>query len=240
MKLLGVPIHPSGDFGFVQDCLDSCIAKQQAALGKVVMLPDAQIQHALVRQCLDACKLQWLLRTSPTLMFPDTLRTGDHALRGAMNKILGHPLDDSHWHQPCLPIRDGGLGIRCPSTVAPSARIAAIQNWWARAGTDLGLKNVEQFHFEDEQPLITALHAQLGGDLDPLRSWIADGVLSPSVGDACSQRWWSSQVMAQKRVLLVSKASGRDAVRLHHQAGPMATAWMTGLGLRTAFYSTLF
>ena len=138
------------------------MAKQQQALDKLVSLPDAQVQHALLRQCLDACKLQWLLRTSPATPFPDTLRCADNALRGAMNEIVGHPLTDLQWRQACLPIRDGRLRVRSPSDVAACARVAAIQNWWARAGTDLGLQDVEHFHFEDEGIVVATLHAQLG------------------------------------------------------------------------------
>ena len=93
VKVLGIPIHGKASTQFVRDFLEEQLAKQQKALDRLAALPDAQAQHAVHRYCLDACKLQWFLRTAPCLLHPDLLRQGDNAIRSTLSRIIGSPLE---------------------------------------------------------------------------------------------------------------------------------------------------
>ncbi len=70
-------------------------------------------------------KMLYVLRTAPCFLHPDLLETYDSALRSALSSITNvHLVDDRAWLQATLPIRQGGLGIRRATQLAPSAFLA--------------------------------------------------------------------------------------------------------------------
>src|SRR5678816_3627866 len=46
-------------------------------------------------------------------------------LRNGLSSILNVELSDENWLQASLPVKDGGLGIRCAATLALSAFLAS-------------------------------------------------------------------------------------------------------------------
>ena len=50
----------------------------------------------------------------------------DDEIRRGLENILNISLNDIQWIQATLPIRDGGLGVRCVSMLATSAYISRI------------------------------------------------------------------------------------------------------------------
>src|SRR6218665_2559950 len=69
----------------------------------------AQSAMILLRSCFGAAKLTFVLRRA--LCWDDPLlQKMDNQLRSGLEKILNVELDDVHWKQATLPIRDGGLG----------------------------------------------------------------------------------------------------------------------------------
>src|SRR5215469_10085395 len=50
----------------------------------------------------------------------------DSILRSCVTRIRNTDLSDDQWAQACLPIKAGGLGIRCAVQLAPSAYLAAF------------------------------------------------------------------------------------------------------------------
>ena len=189
IMVLGVPIHPQGSTIFVKDSLESALAKQQIALDRLASFPDAQIQHCLLRHCLDAVKVQWLLRTSPCLAHPDVIQHGDSQIRGTLSRILGQPLNDSQWLQATMSLRDGGLGIRTPSLVAGPARISCVLNWCERADMALTYKSGSPSNIVDNNQLLALLTSQIGTAVEPLGKWSTERQISPFTGDSCQQSW---------------------------------------------------
>ena len=110
--------------------------------------------------------------------------------------------------------------------MAPSARVAAIQNWWSSAQEDLGLRGAETLHFYDEPVMLKILAEQIGTEVDPLRQWLAEGKMSLVEGESQSQAWWAEKVVQVARTRLMDRASERDQVRLHHQKGLLSSGWM--------------
>ena len=210
----------------MRDALESCLANQQRALDRLLLLHDAQVQHALLRHCLDGCKVQWVLRTAPALLHPETLARGDLAIRSAFARIVGSPLSESQWRQACLPMRHGGMGIRTPSNIAAVARVAAMVNWHNHSPEDLNLIHTNSVRFADHTTLLETLTSLFGEAMDPLPMWHTG---SPFLGGDpiwSSQKWWTDLASKRRRTSFLAQLEDRDQVRVHHQSGPLATAWM--------------
>ena len=63
------------------------------------LLQDAQTEFALLRSCLSISKMLYVLRTTnPTNLSP-LWKEYDDLTREAMVKILGVPLNNTHWSQ---------------------------------------------------------------------------------------------------------------------------------------------
>ena len=75
---------------------------------------------ALLRSSISIPKLLYLLRTSNCFNHPQLLKF-DAALKDGLTTILNVDLDETQWIQATLPVRNGGLGMRCANTLATSA-----------------------------------------------------------------------------------------------------------------------
>ena len=78
----------------------------------------------MLRSALSAPKLMYTLRTSPCSDNP-ILTSFDALLRDGLCRIANVDISDLQWIQASLPIKDGGLGIRSVSTLAPSDFLAS-------------------------------------------------------------------------------------------------------------------
>lgn len=138
VRVLGLPVHHLHHPQIAKDFLEGHRSEMEAILHKVALFPDPRIQHCLVRTCVDACKVAFVLRGSDAFMHPELLRRADGALRHCFTAILGgEPVGDADWAQICLPMRLGGCGVRSPSLLAAPARVAAMLNWQANSPPSL-------------------------------------------------------------------------------------------------------
>ena len=78
----------------------------------------------LLKNSLSSPKLLYKLRTSECCDGP-VLPQIDAALRDSLSRILNVDLSDDNWLQASLPVKNGGLGIRSVTTLAPSAFLAS-------------------------------------------------------------------------------------------------------------------
>ena len=78
----------------------------------------------LLRSSFSAPKLLHTLRASPCSGHP-MLEKFDSLLRSCTCDISNTDLTDNQWLQASLPVRNGGLGIRRVSSLAPSAFLAS-------------------------------------------------------------------------------------------------------------------
>jgi hypothetical protein len=226
-KVLGVPIHQPGNTQFVRDHLEAKHEEHTKTLKLLTGIPHAQLQHTLLRFCLDACKLTWTLRTSPTLLHQDILQRTDLALRATLGKIIGSELSDTQWAQAKLPLRQGGLGIRSPADIAAASRIAAYLTWLDSAEKNLEYDEAGLCPLIDEQRLIQQLSTEVGTQVDPVREWGTSKKIAPTDGPCCSQQWWTEKAAIRTKQRISTGATPRDEARLHHQKGPIATGWMS-------------
>jgi len=75
ITVLGTPVHHPDDAGYADTKWDSVTRNASELLLCLRFLPDGQLQHTLLRHCLDACKVNHLLRTTD-------IRTGALAVAG--------------------------------------------------------------------------------------------------------------------------------------------------------------
>ena len=64
------------------------------------------------------------MRCSPCVDH-ESLAKFDDILRKGLNSIVNMHLTDDQWLQASLPVKDGGLGVRRVSSLAPSAFLAS-------------------------------------------------------------------------------------------------------------------
>ena len=118
--LLGAPL-------FVGPALDQAWSSRCDMLKKVLdRLKDIAAHDALIllRSCFSAPKVLHLLRCSPSFDSAFLLEF-DGLLRNGLVDILNCDMTDSQWLQASLPVRDGGLGVRKVTVLAPSAYLAS-------------------------------------------------------------------------------------------------------------------
>ena len=132
------------------------------------------------------------------------------------------------WAQACLPIRHGGVGIRDPLRVAPSARLSAFIHFHQRAVTMVGLPSgVVSTLAPDVSGILEALAAQLGPNFAPLNRLRSGGPTAFATAEkSCSnQRWWADAAAVEGVTRLEARGPVRDRARLLAQKG--GNAWMS-------------
>ena len=118
--LLGAPLLTGHG---LDDALDDCCTDLSSAINRLKSIEshDALI---LLRSCFCAPKVQHILRCTPCNGHP-ALGHFDSLLRSGLSAIVNSDLSDISWLQACLPVREGGLGIRRTASLALSAFLAS-------------------------------------------------------------------------------------------------------------------
>ena len=120
--MLGSPI---GDVSSVSDALTTKV-NQLKRMGEWLQLLSAHDTILLLKHSFSLPKLLYNLRTSPCFLSP-VLQVYDELLKSTLSGITNIHFGeyDLAWSQATLPVRIGGLGIRCAVDLAPSAYLAS-------------------------------------------------------------------------------------------------------------------
>jgi len=209
-SLLGAPLT-------VGQAMDSMLASRCEDLTraisrlKLIAAHDALI---LLRASFSAPKLIHTLRASPCAGHP-SLESFDKLLRSCVSCITNSDLTDLQWNQATLPVRNGGLGIRRVSMLAPSAFLASA------AGT------------RDLQALILS-KCNCPADLhitSVMSVWMSTlGCASSSVRDSSKQHSWDQPcVEAEVAALKSALTDNRDKARFFAVSAPHSGDWLNAL-----------
>jgi hypothetical protein len=212
-ELLGAPLTagPAMDHALTRRCDDL-----ERAAGRLRLLTahDALI---LLRASFSAPKMLHTLRASPCSSHP-ALEKFDSILRNCISHICNTDLSDLQWIQASLPVRNGGLGIRRVSSLAPSAFLASA------AGTR---------HLQDK--ILPRLQASPDSAVNQvLAVWSVRfspaSITCPMGTTAGIQREWDKPcVAADISMLLSSLPERRDQARLLAVSAPHSSDWLHAL-----------
>lgn len=167
----------------------------------------------LLKNCLSAPKLLHTLR-SASCEGHELLIKFDHLQRSALSRICNIDLTDNQWIQASLPVRNGGLGIRRVSSLAPSAFLASA------AGTRL---------LQDQ---ILGLNVHVNDDAfdECLATWLNTNVKPPAGVSVAKQKSWDLPVVeAEYHQLINDCTDQRHRARLLAAAAPHSGDWLHAL-----------
>ena len=107
-------------------------------------LNEAQIEFAILKNCLGVCKINHLLRSLPPI--PSlSIQIFDQHQRVCLERIVSRPLTDLQWQLALLPTIKGGLGLRCASnTQLPAYLASRIATWHNVAAITGPLLNIRE------------------------------------------------------------------------------------------------
>ena len=171
----------------------------------------------LLRHSLALPKLLYCLRTSPCFLSP-LFQSYDDQLRSIVSAITNTYFgeNDLAWTQASLPVKFGGLGIRCAVQLAPSAFLAS-----AAASADLiphlvppRLRNSSTPHLEEAR-----------------MQWSLGHGLSPPEGSAqqLHKAWDTLKASGIAESLLESAPDPRSRAHLLAASTKEAGAWLSAL-----------
>ncbi|KAJ8732159.1 hypothetical protein PYW08_014889 [Mythimna loreyi] len=118
---------PSGSPIFLSAVPEAITSRTQLLLSAQERLKDlsAHVAIILLRMCFALPKITYLMRTTPTWLCPEEVSSFDNALKLVVQSVLNVSLDGPQWRQAALPIRCGGLGVRCARDVGLPAFLAS-------------------------------------------------------------------------------------------------------------------
>ena len=125
----------------------------------------------------------------------------DAALRDGLSRILTVDLSDDNWLQASLPVKNGGLGIRSVTTLAPSAFLSS-------AASTLTLQDAMLAQFSNTSPDPAVTRSNLA------RSAMANDVEPVSERRHIQKAWDGVVTLKQQNSLLLKATSSIDQVRL--------------------------
>ena len=209
-ELLGTPVTTGAA---MDKALTSRCDDLERAAGRLRLLTAHDVL-ILLRSSFSAPKLLHTLRASPCSGHP-TLERFDSLLRRCTCDISNTDLTDTQWLQASLPVRNGGLGIRRVSSLAPSAFLASA------AGTR---RLQDEILLNCCAPVDSAVTAVLA-------HWSAKFsqpyVLSPGGEAAGKQREWDKPCVAVDVTNLLSRLPDRRSqARLLALSAPHSGDWL--------------
>ena len=188
---LGVPVDVHGSAVESNRKWDEAVEKSLALLGRLRFFPDGQVRHCLLRYCLDACRVNHLMRSTPHAVGAASAAKLSSALSVALGDLVGCGVPGHAWDQAILPIANGGLGNRDPSQCWVEARLAALIGFHRHATQNVGFfSDIAKRLAPDTPEVLRAASEVLGPNADPISIWVTDASLvSTADVEYASQSW---------------------------------------------------
>ena len=228
LRVLGVPVdHPADTGAFTSALFDQAVSRLDRMCLRLTHLPATHVQYALMRNCLDGCRLNFLTRCSSFTHALSGIVKADSVLRQTLGDILGTPLTDKQWHQARLPQRLGGLSIGSPTDLAPPGRLATDVDFVLRGPKTLRLADEVPLLPPDFDTVVRQMRLCLGSEFEPLKGWLSDPT-SVIRADAVhgQQHWWSDKWHTAQAKHLSSGLTARDQARVALQYSQRGAPWL--------------
>ena len=118
---------PIGSDKFVESYLQEKLERLRSEINSLSEMTHLHECFTLLRSCASACKVTHLMRTTPPQQLKTFIEGFDSLLRKAMEKILGHDLNDNQWLTCQLPAKYGGFGLRSGKIIAGAQYVMSLQ-----------------------------------------------------------------------------------------------------------------
>ena len=229
ITVLGIPVDHPDHPRATQAAWESAVSAMERLLGRLATVPDAQLVHHLLRSCVDACRVNHLLRATDPTHSARHAAKAETAIIDAFEGLLGVTLLPSQRTQITRPLRMGGCGVKNPTTVMFPARISALASFYGGGGARVG---APAYLLPPDTALLRGpllgLQETLGSSFDPLAAWVQDGTrILGATAEQRTQHWWGDAVARRLRQDLLDVVSHRDQARLLELADGVGTCWMT-------------
>ena len=215
-KLLGASF---GGLDFHKSLLDRRVSKALKIVGAATQLESPQDAFSIIRSCAGFCKIVYSIRVTPPDMLRASMGAFEEGLRHGLETIVGSTLDERHWDQAGLSIKEGGLGLRRPTQHADAAYIASF-----RGSADLA--TAIDPHFDPQDAFG---HSGLAKSICTFNAIVPNSEVISAHDLPQKQRHLSGQLDAAMRRKLLAENS-RDRFFCAHLAlvsAEGAGAWLT-------------
>ena len=226
---LGVPINYPGSHARTTQAWDKATKVLEVTSKKVTDVTDAQTAHHLLRKCLDACKVNHLLRATDTYQAGLALQQCDDCILDTFDEIVGGGLTPEERTQASLPLAVGGCGVRVPSAVRPAARISALLTYYTQSAAAVGAPpSARELNSQWIAPTLQELVQKLPTNFDPVSTWMGQHTnILRADPTQLQQKWWSAALGRHRLQTLLDNASPRDQARLLEQSNSIGYAFMS-------------
>ena len=174
-EILGVPV---GSDVFIKDKVNRKAMSLTALLERLGQLGCHFSAMQILRSCLVACKITYLLRALPFFAGASLASDVQMLLYVCLSVIVGCPLSSTQWKLASLPLRLGGLDIFDPVFIHDSAFVSDFLGAWDRCNLN-GLQT-QQVPLEFTS-VVQKVH-QLAGPLLSLMPRVPSEGLSVALG----------------------------------------------------------
>jgi hypothetical protein len=224
LPVLGIPFgggHP--------DHYQMVLGRLAALLQRLLLLRDPQAALLILRACLGAQRITYLLRVQYSSHTATLSVQVADLLRTTLASLLQSDLTEAAWMQACLPLSLGGLGIQNPTLLRESAYISSsLSELVLSEHVSLPTPHVTQTFWTAARAYLNFFGHTFPED-NPLRSWLQtpqQDITSLLPPNLTQQDTWSRWVYKKALGTLQSSVPIRDCVRLERQSRPHAGAWL--------------
>ena len=230
VRVLEVPL---GGADFVRAELGLLLGKVAKFCQRTTELDHPQAATLLLSKCCGVCRVAHTLM----VLHPSVVRTFvpefDQLMLDTVEKISGFSLDELRRSQAALPVRLGGLGLQSAALLSPVAFFVAPWAFQVRGKDAIAFTDTWDDEWASPHKDLAEVCKLLPGTSVLPRVWLAEDSLPETVKEEwLHQKWWVTQVEKLQQEQLLSKASGRDVVRLQCLSRNASGAWLHAIPSR--------
>ena len=169
---------------------------------KLSLLPCVFSAFHILRSCLTACKVMFLLRTLTYEVAERVSEETQKKMASALNAMLDVTLDPHQWALARLPVKRGGLGILDPKLIAAAAHVSSF------LVSSVGAQTFQLPRCKVPFPFFRAvalLETSSPGTAAALRVLLHPG--SPLRGDREKFELYQTSIFGRRRTTISSRAS---------------------------------
>lgn len=148
-NVLGIPI---GKEEFTNIELSKNLEKHQLSIKRLIKLEDAQVAFRILHSCMGLCSINYHIRCTPPQFSKKLANDYDELIMDTLSKIMGANFTKNQIDQIQLPMKLGGLGLKCASKHKEAAFISSFNSSESFLTTKFDKEDIEKWigHFLED------------------------------------------------------------------------------------------